>query len=262
MKDKIPKINEIKRAKSSLYGHSVLFSKNLLERNAVACIEELDAMQSKLDDLQLLMSKAEVGAGDSYKSKSNGENTGGFERKLTRLIVNGLKPDWLRSLKKEHKKITDSGAPNQSITLRQMKIVEPDQYAKVIDRTGYVWKPGPNYDLAISLLPKIEKFLYDREMRLKAIEIRRSSAGVPKRAKCGKYENEAVVAGIVYDFAGFLSASENDITVGCNHSPSVLCETIMKWAEHKGMDLSDGSKIGNWEEFFLRDGKCNPGKPS
>ena len=253
MKDKIPKINEIKRAKSSLYSHSVLFSKNLSERNAVACIEELDAMQAKLDDLQLLMSKAEVGAGDSYKSKSNGKNTGGFERKLTRLIVNGLKPAWLRSLKKEHKKITDSGALNQSITLHQMKIIEPDPKSE--SRTGYVWRPGTNYSLAISLLPKIEKFLYDREMRLTAIEIRRSSAGVPKRAKCGKYENEAIVAGIVYEFAGFLSARYN-------RPPSALAEAVGCWAEHKGMDLSDGSKIGNWEEFFLRDKKCNHGKQS
>ena len=253
MKDKIPKINEIKRAKSSLYSHSVLFSKNLSERNAVACIEELDAMQAKLDDLQLLMSKAEVGAGDSYKSKSNGKNAGGFERKLTRLIVNGLKPAWLRSLKKEHKKITDSGALNQSITLHQMKIIEPDPKSE--SRTGYVWRPGTNYSLAISLLPKIEKFLYDREMRLTAIEIRRSSAGVPKRAKCGKYENEAIVAGIVYEFAGFLSARYN-------RPPSALAEAVGCWAEHKGMDLSDGSKIGNWEEFFLRDKKCNHGKQS
>ena len=253
MKDKIPKINEIKRAKSSLYGHSVLFSKNLSERNAVACIEELDAMQAKLDDLQLLMSKAEVGAGDSYKSKSNGENTGGFERKLTRLIDNGLKPDWLRGLKEKPSKISDSGAPNQSITLHQMKIIEPDPKSE--SRTGYAWRPGTNYSLAISLLPKIEKFLYDREMRLKAIEIRRASAGVPKRAKCGKYENEAVVAGIIYEFAGFLSTRYN-------RPPSALAEAVGCWAEHEGMDLSDGSRIGNWKEFFLRDKKCNPGKQS
>ena len=105
-----------------------------------------------------------------------------------------------------------------------------------------------------------EKLIHDRESRLRAIEIRRQSCGTPE--KQSKYDNEAIIAGIVYEFAGFLSGLEKEITVGCNHSPSMLCDPIREWAEQKGMDLSDGSKIGNWEEFFLRDGKCNPGKPS
>jgi len=257
-RDKIPDIRGIKKSKSAMYSNGVMFSKHLSEKNAAACIADLDAMQKHLDDLQILLSKAVIGDSESFKSTSNGINMGGFESKLVALIDKGLKPSWLRSLREKHKSISDSGVSNQSITLRQMGIVTPA--APGVKRTGYIWKPGPNYDTAIHLLPKIEKLIHDRESRLRAIEIRRQSCVTPE--KQSKYDNEAIIAGIVYEFAGFLSGLEKEITVGCNHSPSMLCDTIREWAEQKGMDLSDGSKIGNWEEFFLRDKKCNPGKPS
>ena len=56
-----------------------------------------------------------------------------------------------------------------------------------------------------------------------------------------------VIAGAIFDFAGFLTTREGVIEVGANANASPVADLIQEWAELRGLSLADASVL-SWQE--------------
>lgn len=56
-----------------------------------------------------------------------------------------------------------------------------------------------------------------------------------------------LIAGAIFDFAGFLTTRTKVIEVGSSANAGALVELIKQWAEHNGLPLDDAQVFG-WEK--------------
>lgn len=56
-----------------------------------------------------------------------------------------------------------------------------------------------------------------------------------------------LIAGAIFDFAGFLTTRTKVIEVGSSANSGPMVELIKQWAEHNGLSLKD-AQVLNWEK--------------
>lgn len=58
---------------------------------------------------------------------------------------------------------------------------------------------------------------------------------------------DPVIAGAIFDFAGFLTTQKQAFMVGGTSTPLIIVELIKQWAELRGLSLQDPDVL-QWQE--------------
>ena len=68
-------------------------------------------------------------------------------------------------------------------------------------------------------------------------------------------ECRSMIAGALFDFAGYLTTMEQSITVGAKHDTMPVIDALQDWAEKRGNTRAwlDHADVRDWNFILLRD---------
>ncbi len=68
---------------------------------------------------------------------------------------------------------------------------------------------------------------------------------------------ESLIAGALFDFCVYLTASDKAITVSCKHDVVPLFDALKKWAKNRGLYLED-AEVKTWNQVVPNGGPARP----